>query len=160
MTHCTTVVPPAWNSFNYIQRNNTFSSSPFLHRQTANTHMCSNTQIHTRCLSLTFPFMNFVSYLPPSFSFSFSLYFMGQRKRQKKSTKSDFVRETTLWVCRRLFFVLSLIESLLLFIRARQPGQQGTQSYADHIEGLHYLEASYFLFSLKGSVRERERELA
>lgn len=55
---------------------------------------------------------------------------------------------------RRLLFVLSLIESLLLFIGARQPGQQGRQSYADHIEGLHYLEASYFLFSLKG--REKE----
>ncbi len=42
----------------------------------------------------------------------------------------------------------------MLFIGARQPGQQGRQSYADHIEGLHYLEASYFLFSLKGRVRE------
>lgn len=61
---------------------------------------------------------------------------------------------TTLWRGRKLLFVLSLIESLLLFIGARQPGQQGRQSYADHIEGLHYLEASYFLFSLKGRVRE------
>lgn len=42
----------------------------------------------------------------------------------------------------------------MLFIGARQPGQQGRQSYADHIEGLHYLEASYFLFSLKGRPRE------
>lgn len=42
----------------------------------------------------------------------------------------------------------------MLFIGARQPGQQGRQSYADHIEGLHYLEAGYFLFSLKGRVRE------
>lgn len=38
--------------------------------------------------------------------------------------------------------------------QGRQAGQQGRQSYADHIEGLHYLEASYFLFSLKGRVRE------
>lgn len=60
----------------------------------------------------------------------------------------------TLWLRRRLLFVLSLIESLLLFIGARQPGQLGRQSYADHIEGLHYLEASYFLFSPKGRARE------
>lgn len=62
--------------------------------------------------------------------------------------------KTTLWLWRRLLFVLSLIERLLLFIGARQPGQPGRQSYADHIEGLHYLEASSFLFSLKGRVRE------
>lgn len=61
---------------------------------------------------------------------------------------------TTLWRGRKLLFVLSLIESLLLFIGARQPGQQGRQSYADHIEGLHYLEASYFLFSA-GSTGEQ-----
>lgn len=59
-----------------------------------------------------------------------------------------------LWLKRRQLFVLILIESLLLFIGARQPVQQGRQSYADHIEGLHYLEASYFLFSLEGRVKE------
>lgn len=38
---------------------------------------------------------------------------------------------------------------------AQKAGQWGRQSHADHIEGIHYLEASYFLFSLKGRVRER-----
>lgn len=61
----------------------------------------------------------------------------------------------TLWLRKRQLFVLSLIETLLLFIGARQPGQRGRQSYADHIVGLHYLEASHFLFSLKGRVSER-----
>lgn len=35
----------------------------------------------------------------------------------------------------------------------------GSQSYADCIEGLHYLEASYFLFSLKGRAGIRERAI-
>lgn len=95
--------------------------------------------------------MNFVCYLPRPFSFLCSFYFMGTAKRKRRA---DFVWETTPWLRRRLLFVLSLIEGLLLFIGARQRGQQGRQSYADHIEGLHYLEASYFLFSLKGRVRE------
>jgi len=42
----------------------------------------------------------------------------------------------------------------LLFIGARQPHQLERQSYADHIEGLHYLETSFILFPLKGRVKE------
>lgn len=113
-------------------------------------HTC--TQKHTDPLSFTFPFLNFVCHLPHLFRFNFSSLLHGHSEKINKKG-GDFVWEMTLWVRRRLLFVLSLIESLLLFIGARQPGQQGGQSYADHIEGLHYLEASYFLFSLKGTAR-------
>lgn len=88
-----------------------------------------------------------------SFLFIFLLSLLHRCSKIKKK-RAKFVWKTTLWLRKRQLFVLSLNESLLLFIGARQPGQQGRQSYADHIEGLHYLEASYFLFSLKGRVWE------
>lgn len=71
-----------------------------------------------------------------------------------QTEEGDFVCNTTPWPRRRCF-VLSLIETLLLFIGAKQPRRRGRRSYVDPIEGLHYLEASYFLFSLKGRVSER-----
>lgn len=110
-----------------------------------NTHTHTHTLIYLPFRELCLLFSSFLSIFPLSLRH-------GCSKIKKKRAK--FVWKTTLWLRKRQLFVLSLIESLLLFIGARQPGQQGRQSYADHIEGLHYLEASYFLFSLKGRVRE------
>lgn len=106
-------------------------------------------------LSFTFPFINSGVWLGSFSNFFFLLsHFHGISKDKKKKERAKFVWATTPWLRIKAAFVLSLIESLLLFIGARQPGQQGRQSYADCIEGLHYLGASYFLFSLKGRVRE------
>lgn len=112
------------------------------------------TQKHTHAALIYLPFHKLwcVAWILFYFFFFFCHIFTGSAKTKKKRAK--FVWATTPWLRIKAAFVLSLIESLLLFIGARQPGQQGRQSYADCIEGLHYLGASYFLFSLKGRVRE------
>lgn len=114
-------------------------------------------QKHTHAALIYLPFHKLLCVAWRLFRFFFLLsHFHGisKDKNKKKKKRVKFVWATTPWLRIKAAFVLGLIESLLLFIGARQPGQQGRQSYADCIEGLHYLGASYFLFSLKGRVRE------
>lgn len=159
MSHCTEADPVAWNPFNHIHSArqhrgwhlwqpwpSTSVSSSLWIQAAAQTEACTRALIylpfHELCLLFS------------SFLFIFSLRAASWAQHKKEEKKEPTMFRATLWRGRKLLFVLSLIESLLLFIGAKQPGQQGRQSYADHIEGLHYLEASYFLFSLKERVRE------
>lgn len=116
------------------------------------------TQKHTHAALIYLPFHKLWCVAWILFCFLFFFFFChiftGSAKTKSQKKRAKFVWATTPWLRIKAAFVLSLIESLLLFIGARQPGQQGRQSYADCIEGLHYLGASYFLFSLKGRVRE------
>lgn len=159
VSHCTEVDPVAWNPFNHIhsarQHRGWHLWQPWPSTSVSSSlRIQTGTQTEPRTRALIYLPFHELCLLFSSFLFIFSRRAASWAQHKKEGKKEPTMFRTTLWRGRKLLFVLSLIESLLLFIGARQPGQQGRQSYADHIEGLHYLEASYFLFSLKGRARE------